>query len=74
MVPFPSLTKTWHTESYPAISPTRPELSTDSKTVVITGGVSAFPYTPSSREIEPHARMEGPPSLYLCWNIFKTNC
>lgn len=38
--PFPSLTKTWHTASYPAISPSRPELSAKGKTVVITGGVS----------------------------------
>lgn len=37
--PFPSLTETWHTASYPAISPSRPELSAANKTVVITGGV-----------------------------------
>ncbi|CAH0032702.1 unnamed protein product [Clonostachys rhizophaga] len=38
MPPFPSLTKIWHTDSYPAISPTRPELSAANKTVVVTGG------------------------------------
>jgi hypothetical protein len=40
-VPFPTLaiTKTWHKTSYPAISPTRKELSAVGKTVVITGGV-----------------------------------
>ncbi|KAH8894455.1 NAD(P)-binding protein [Thozetella sp. PMI_491] len=36
--PFPSLTKIWHDKSYPAISPSRSELSAKGKTVVITGG------------------------------------
>ncbi|RYP11255.1 hypothetical protein DL765_007835 [Monosporascus sp. GIB2] len=36
--PFPSLTKVWHSEPYPAILPSRPELSAKGKTVVITGG------------------------------------
>ena len=36
--PFPTPTKTWHTKSYPAIDPTRPELSAKGKTVVVTGG------------------------------------
>ncbi|KAJ5776437.1 Glucose/ribitol dehydrogenase [Penicillium nucicola] len=36
--PFPSPTATWHTESYPAISPNRPELSAEGKTVIVTGG------------------------------------
>ncbi|OCL09129.1 putative short-chain dehydrogenase [Glonium stellatum] len=40
--PFPSLTKTWHTEAYPAISPTRPEVSSKGKTIVITGGGSGL--------------------------------
>lgn len=35
---FPSLTKTWHSEAYPAIAPSRPELSAQGKIVVITGG------------------------------------
>ncbi len=35
---FPSATPTWRTETYDAISPTRPELSCKGKTVVITGG------------------------------------
>jgi NAD(P)-dependent dehydrogenase (short-subunit alcohol dehydrogenase family) len=38
MAPFPSPTSTWHTETYPSISPTRPELSAKGKTVVVTGG------------------------------------
>ncbi|KAJ5833634.1 Glucose/ribitol dehydrogenase [Penicillium riverlandense] len=38
MAPFPSPTSTWHTESYPSISPTRPELSAKGKTVLVTGG------------------------------------
>lgn len=38
MPPFPSLTKTWHSEPYPAIDPTRPELSAKSKVVAISGG------------------------------------
>ncbi|KAF2869587.1 hypothetical protein BDV95DRAFT_498108 [Massariosphaeria phaeospora] len=36
--PFPSPTKNWHSTAYPAISPTRPELSQKGKTVLITGG------------------------------------
>lgn len=35
---FPSLTKLSHSKSYPAISPTRPELSVKNKVFVITGG------------------------------------
>ncbi|KAH8649288.1 hypothetical protein BX600DRAFT_490094 [Xylariales sp. PMI_506] len=37
---FPPLTglKQWHNNSYPAISPSRPELSVKGKTVVVTGG------------------------------------
>ncbi|GMG30698.1 unnamed protein product [Aspergillus oryzae] len=38
MAPFPSPTSKWHTETYPSISPTRPELSARGKTIVITGG------------------------------------
>ena len=34
----PSYTKTWHHGVYPAIDPTRPELSLANKVVVITGG------------------------------------
>lgn len=35
----PSLTKTWHHDTYPSINPlARPELSLKGKTVVITGG------------------------------------
>lgn len=36
--PFPSLTKTWHTHPYPAIDPSRPELSLSGKAAIITGG------------------------------------
>lgn len=39
---FKSFTKTWHRESYPAISPTRPELSAAGKVVFITGGGSGI--------------------------------
>ncbi|KAK2809432.1 hypothetical protein FQN50_003891 [Emmonsiellopsis sp. PD_5] len=38
MAPFPSPTQTWRDNSYPSISPTRPELSAKGKTVVVTGG------------------------------------
>ena len=38
MAPFPSPTKQWHTTSYEAISPSRPELSLKGKVVLITGG------------------------------------
>src|SRR5262245_27579796 len=38
--PIPSFTPTWHTVSYPAISPTKPEIkdSTQGKSILITGG------------------------------------
>lgn len=36
--PFPSPTPTWHNNTYPSLSPTRPELSAKGKTVVVTGG------------------------------------
>lgn len=35
---FPSLTKKWHSETYDAIDPRRPELSAKGKVIVITGG------------------------------------
>ncbi|EPE08097.1 short chain dehydrogenase reductase family [Ophiostoma piceae UAMH 11346] len=35
---FVSFTKTWHSEPYPAIAPTRPELSAAGRNVVVTGG------------------------------------
>lgn len=38
----PSYTKTWHTTSYPAINPKRPELSAKGKNVIITGGGSGI--------------------------------
>jgi NAD(P)-dependent dehydrogenase (short-subunit alcohol dehydrogenase family) len=38
MAPFPSATRTWHSTSYPSISPTKPSLSAKGKTVLITGG------------------------------------
>lgn len=38
MAPFPSATRTWHSTSYPSISPTNPSLSAKGKTVLITGG------------------------------------
>jgi NAD(P)-dependent dehydrogenase (short-subunit alcohol dehydrogenase family) len=37
-----SFTKTWHSEPYPFISPTRPKLSAAGKNVVITGGGSGI--------------------------------
>lgn len=40
--PLPSLTTTWHNKSYPAISPSRPELSAAGKTVIITGAGSGI--------------------------------
>ncbi|KAH7380941.1 hypothetical protein BKA64DRAFT_225383 [Cadophora sp. MPI-SDFR-AT-0126] len=36
--PFPSPTATWHDNTYPALSPSRPELSAKGKTVLVTGG------------------------------------
>lgn len=37
--PMPSATATWHNDTYPAISPLRPELSAKGKTIVIIGSV-----------------------------------
>ncbi|KAF2786538.1 NAD(P)-binding protein [Melanomma pulvis-pyrius CBS 109.77] len=39
---FKSFTKTWHSQSYPAILPSRPELSAAGKVVFITGGGSGI--------------------------------
>ncbi|CEJ81085.1 hypothetical protein VHEMI01234 [[Torrubiella] hemipterigena] len=36
--PFPSPTQKWHDNTYPSLSPTRPELSAKGKTIAITGG------------------------------------
>ncbi|KAF2766521.1 NAD(P)-binding protein [Teratosphaeria nubilosa] len=41
-IPYPSLTKTWHDKPYPALDPTRPELSAKGKVVAITGGGGAI--------------------------------
>jgi NAD(P)-dependent dehydrogenase (short-subunit alcohol dehydrogenase family) len=38
MAPFPSPTSTWHDNTYPTLSPNRPELSAKGKTIIITGG------------------------------------
>lgn len=40
--PLPSLIQEWHNETYPSISPSRPELSVSGKTVVVTGGGSGI--------------------------------
>ncbi|KAI1852844.1 hypothetical protein JX266_002385 [Neoarthrinium moseri] len=40
--PLPSFTATWHNDTYPAISPSRPELSAAGKTIVITGAGSGI--------------------------------
>ncbi|KAK0117627.1 hypothetical protein ONS95_011959 [Cadophora gregata] len=40
--PFPSPTPTWHDNTYPSLSPSRPELSAKGKTVLITGGGSGI--------------------------------
>jgi NAD(P)-dependent dehydrogenase (short-subunit alcohol dehydrogenase family) len=42
VAPFPSWTKVWHSEPYSAISPTRPELSSAGRVVVVTGGGSGI--------------------------------
>lgn len=39
---FKSFTKTWHTKAYPAILPTRPEVSAVGKVIFITGGGSGI--------------------------------
>lgn len=38
MAPYPSPTSTWHDNTYPSISPSRPELSAKGKNVLVTGG------------------------------------
>lgn len=40
--PFPSFTKSWHTDTYDAISPKRSELSLKGKKVVVVGGGSGI--------------------------------
>jgi len=44
--PLPSATPTWHNDTYPAISPSRPELSVAGKMIVMTGAVSSFSVAP----------------------------
>jgi hypothetical protein len=41
-VEFPNPFQGWHNDIYPAIDPTRPELSAKGKSVVITGGGSGI--------------------------------
>ncbi|KAF2727965.1 NAD(P)-binding protein [Polyplosphaeria fusca] len=36
--PLPTPVKTWHTSTYPTLSPSRPELSVSGKSILITGG------------------------------------
>lgn len=40
--PFPSPTAVWRDNTYPTLSPTRPELSAQGKTVIVTGGGSGI--------------------------------
>jgi len=40
--PYPAPTKKWHSNTYQSISPTRPELSANGKTVIVTGGGSGI--------------------------------
>lgn len=40
--PFPSPTSKWHDNTYPSISPSRPELSAKGKSVLVTGGGSGI--------------------------------
>lgn len=42
--PYPSITPTWHNDTYPAIDPSNDELSQQGKTIVITGAVSTNEY------------------------------
>ena len=38
IAPFPSMTTTWHNDTYPSIDPTLPHMSVDGKRVIVTGG------------------------------------
>jgi NAD(P)-dependent dehydrogenase (short-subunit alcohol dehydrogenase family) len=40
--PFPAPVNEWHNDTYPAIDPTRPELSAKGKKIVVTGGGSGI--------------------------------
>ncbi len=40
--PLPSPFKGWHTDSYPAIEPSRPELSLKGKSAIVTGGAGTI--------------------------------
>jgi NAD(P)-dependent dehydrogenase (short-subunit alcohol dehydrogenase family) len=42
MAPFPAPTEAWHTDTYPSIDPSRPELSLAGKSIVITAGGSGI--------------------------------
>jgi hypothetical protein len=72
-------TKTWHSKPYPAISPTRPELSVAGKNIVVTGcgaGIGkaiamSFAQAGAS-SITIHGRREGrlKTSLLLASNLY----
>jgi hypothetical protein len=47
--PLPSLTQTWHNDSYPEISPDNPKLSKKGQTIIITGAVSITLFTVSTK-------------------------
>ena len=36
--PFPSMTATWHNDTYPSINPTLPDMLVNGKKVIVTGG------------------------------------
>ncbi|TQN66495.1 Short chain dehydrogenase citE [Colletotrichum shisoi] len=64
---FPSPTKTYHTESYAAISPSRPELSTRGKHAFISGGGSGI-----GASIAQSLAKSGIPTLGLLGRTSKT--
>lgn len=42
IAPFPSMTATWHNDTYPSIDPTHAEMSVVGKKVIVTGGGSGI--------------------------------